>query len=620
MVVLAMRSAPARETPPPPPDWELAAEYPSAESWDHGVALVEDRLARFAQRRGARITSAHQLAGLLDEARDLRGRAGNLARYALLTRTLDTTNDLAQARYNAATGLEARVEAAVGWLDSATVALGARRIRTWQRTEPRLARHGWRLARALNTVGHQWPTGSEPAYAALQRNSIGASDLYDAMMAADTAWPSIKDSDGNDVVVNPDSLDGLVGGHETAVRRRAIDAYYTHLKAVQRPLGLLLTRKFENDLILARARHYANSFDAFFGAGDGMPPDAWRQMVDAARSNVPLLTRYARILARLHRVADIRYAELNLPPPAVNRHVPLDEAKAIAVDAAAPFGAEYQHAVRECLDRPWYDFAPRPHKDRGALGVYWQVGGGHPYGIMSYDGTLRDAQTLAAISAVTMFYAHLPAAKSPERREEDFPIYGNAVWWSGSLMATDFLIAHASNRDERMALLAGDLRRLWNAFFVGAIDADFEDRVNRVIVDNHAPTGAEFSQLYLATLRDYYRGDGAAAVDDLSGGEWMTLANEYYGHVFAEWSFAIAGAATIAERARAGDMETIRAIAFPLHHADSYTSYDLMRDIGADPVAATTYDAVMRRMARDIDALERELSMRHSAIPSLDKG
>ena len=457
--------------------------------------------------------------------------------------------------------------------------------------------------------------GRRAANRRTRRSSATASarqNLYDAMMAADTEWPSIKDSDGNDVVVNPDSLEVLIGRHETVVRRRAIDAYYTHLKTVQRPLGLLLARKFENDLTLARTRHYADSFDAFFGAGDGMPADAWRHMVDAARSNVPLLTRYARILARVHQVADIRYAELNLPPPDVNRRVPLDEAKAIAVNAAAPLGAEYQRAVREYLDRPWYDFAPRPHKDRGALGVYWQVGGGHPYGVMSYDGTLRDAQTLAAISAITMFYAHLPAAKTPERREEDFPVYGNAVWWSGSLMATDYLIAHASNRDERIALLAGDLRRLWNAFFVGAIDADFEDRVNRAIVDNHTPTGAEFSQLYLTTLREYYRGDGAAAVEDLSGGEWMTFANEYYGHVFAEWSFAIAGASTIAEGARAGDTKVIRAVASPLHNTDSYTSYDLMRDVGADPGAATTYDAVMRRMARDLDALDRELPCNRS--------
>src|SRR5262249_52715175 len=126
---------------------------------------------------------------------------------------------------------------------------------------------------------------------------------------------------------------------------------------------------------------------------------------------------------------------------------------------------------------------------------------------------------------------------------------------------------------------------------------------------NHPPTGAQLHQRYVDTLRRYYgTNPGAVAVADLDGVEWMTLSNEYYGHVFPEWSFAIAGAAAIAERVRAGDARVIDALTAPIHEPHSFTSYDLMRDVGADPASPSAYAPLMRRMTRDLDALDIELA------------
>jgi oligoendopeptidase F len=602
---LTIASPAAQESRMSRPQWDLASEFRTADAWDRAVADVDRRISAFSQRRTESITGAAQLADLLDESRTMRGLAGRLARFALLTHAADKTDDVARSRFIAATGLEARVEAAVGWLDTDMHAIDVERLREWQRTEPRFAAHGWRLARLRTLSGPAWTPGAEPAYAALRRQSIGASDLYDAIMAADVGWPPITPSDGNPIVVSPASFPDLASNSDTTIRRAAIDAYRTHLKALETPLGLLLVRKLESDGVLARAHNYENSFDDFFGTGDGMPPGAWRVMIDAARANTPLLARYVRTVARLHNIHDIRYPELNLPAPETSRRITLDEAETVAVAAATSFGHDYVRELARVLRQPWFDFEPRPFKDDGAVGVYWQVGGGHPYGVMSYRGTPRDAQTVAAVGAITMFYTKMSATKLPERRDDDFPVYGNAVWWGGSLMAADYLLAKAGSRVERIALLAGDLRRLWDAFFKGAIDADFEDGVDRAIVGNHPPTGAELRRQYAETLRQYYGTGGL--IEDLDGVEWMTLSNEYYGHVFAEWSFAIACAAVIAERGRQEDPNVIHALVAPMSNPDSFTSYDLMRDVGADPGSPSTYTALMRRMTRDMDALDLAL-------------
>src|SRR4029079_11064166 len=254
--ILSIVSPAAQQARTSRPTWDLASEYPTTDAWDRAVADVERRIAAFSQRRTESITGAAQLADLLDESRTMRGLAGKLARFALLTHAADSTDDVARARFIAATGLEARVEGAVGGLDTDIQAIGVERLREWQRTEPRFAAHGWRLARLRTVSGPAWTPGAEPAYAALRRQSIGASDLYEAIIGAHLGWPTITASDGKPVVVSPATFLELASDSDTTFRRAAIDAYRTHLKALENPLGLLLVRKFEADGVLARAHNY----------------------------------------------------------------------------------------------------------------------------------------------------------------------------------------------------------------------------------------------------------------------------------------------------------------------------------------------------------------------------
>jgi oligoendopeptidase F len=216
------------------------------------------------------------------------------------------------------------------------------------------------------------------------------------------------------------------------------------------------------------------------------------------------------------------------------------------------------------------------------------------------------ARSVAALAGLTMFYADLPAGKAPVRREDDFPIYGNAIWFASSLLQVDYLYAHARTRDERVALLAADLRRLWSVYFAGVVITDFEDRLESAVAAGEAPTGAQVSALYRDVLRDYYAGSGIAFTP-ADGEEWMSLPNLFYGHVWDEWAFAMAGAAAMVERVEAGDQATIAAIVAPMGRPDSYSSYDMLRDARADPTEPAMYQAVVRRMNADMDRIEREL-------------
>jgi len=589
-----------------PVTWDLTLQYPGDGSWNSAFAEVQTRSEKFAELRGTPIASASQLVELLEEAAFLRGRAGNMARFGLLSAALDTT-DAAAARFDAATGLEARVEADVSWLDGATSALGREKLTAWRKAQPRLAQHGWAMNAAIVAAGHTYPGGGETAFAALERSSLTSGNLYNKLMAADLGWARTLDEQGKAIGLDPDAYSDLARSRNEVVRRAASDAFYDRLKALEQPLGLLLTRKYEIDRMLAHARNFDSGTDAFFALSDGVPPGTYQRMIAVTRANRATLARYARIVARLNNISELRYADLTVATPDLGRTFTLDESKRIAIESFAPFGSRYQQSLRQRFASPWFDFATRPHNDIGASGVYWQVGGGHPYGIISFTDSYVGSRAITAVGALTMFYADIPADKAPLRREEDFPIYSNAMWHLGGMLQIDQLLHEARTRQERIGLHAADAARMWGQFIKCVIATDFEARLEEAVAAGKPPAGNQISELYLSVLKDYY-GEAAITIPPASGEEWMTLGTAYYGHVSDEWAFAMAGAAAMYEQVKAHDANSIAAIISPMSKPDSYLSYDLLRDAGADPMASSTYEAVFRRMNADMDALDRELS------------
>jgi oligoendopeptidase F len=591
----------------PSPTWDLDTEYPTPEAWDRSFADLRTRVGKFESHRGDSITHASQLADLLDESAYLRGQAGRMARYALLKAALDTTSTPAKARFDSASGLEATVESGVSWLDAAVADLGPSTIRAWQRSEPRLHMHAWLLAKIRSRASNRYPPGGAVAYAALERQASTASLVYDDVMQSDVGWASARQDSGHSVRLDPATFATLSTSHNAVVRRKAVEAYYRHLKALERPLGDLLTRRYEIDHVLAQAQHYANGIDAAFAVGDGLPPGTYKTMIRSVHENSKTLERFIAVTARVNHIGAIRYDDLQVSAPEFSHGFTLRALEEIAVASSAALGEAYQEELRQIWEKPWFDFAPRPHKDDGAVGLYWQVGGGHPYGLLTSAGGLGNSRTVAAMGALAMFYSRIPPGKLPQRREEDFPIYGNAVWFMATMLQSDYLLRKTDDPKERIALLAGDLRRCWRNFVSNALATDFEERMEGAIAAGHPPVGSEISQLYLSVLHDYY-GEAAIRIPAFDAEEWMTLSNIFYGHVQDEWAFAMAAAAAMAENVAKRDPATIAALTSPMGRPESFLSVDLLRDAQADPTKLEMYAAIFRRMNTDIDMLDAALA------------
>ena len=590
-----------------PPPWDLETQYPDDTAWNSARKSVYDSLTLVAGWQDRPLQSAHDLADLMDLVAFVRGRAGAMARFALLKASSSARSDSARARYSAATALESRVDAATAWVDAAVRKLGEGRVHAWSAQDPRLDMHSWRIAIILRRSGHVEPEGAEPLAAALTRASEVPLDVYRAVLTSDLSWPTVLTSNGRSTVDFLNYSD-LRRDPRHNSRDEVNRAYFQRLKDLEQPLGLLLVRRFEIERALARARHFDNGIDAFFALDDGIPPGSYRRIFLSAQANKAVAVRYLKLLARMNNVPKPGLGDLYVPPPANTERFDVGQVLSDVVEAWRPLGASYQRLMTDRLKQPWMDLAPSADKDSSAGGVYWAVGGGHPYTFLKFQEDLPSSETLSAAVALTMFYADLPANKRPERREEDFPVYSNAVWFAGELLYGDHLLSKAISRQQRIAILSSQLYRMWNAYFQFAITTELEDEIGRAVDNGDEVSGRDISQRYLAILNHFYA-DPGIDIDPLFAEQWMTYPFLFDSrHILPEWAMAMGVGVQLVGRLEAYDERATAAVRAPLLNPTSFTSYDVARDAGIEIDGDAMYQSVVLKMNRDMDLLEKELS------------
>jgi oligoendopeptidase F len=587
--------------------WDLPTVYPDEASWAADRDKVLESIEPVRQLAGRARRSANELADVLDAVHALRARAGKMARFAILNRELDSASADTRSRFEAATSLEARVEEAVGFLATDVLSISRARLEKWRKAEPRLAAHRLRLNEILTRAAHSARPEVEAVLAAMMRWPQTTSDVANQLLEADLGWPSIRTPDGAQAVVDPRRFEELRRSADPSVRRAANDAYFGRLRSFEAVFGLLATRRIEADLAIARARGFSDPIDAGFARNDNLPAGLYREVLEQARARTDIPIRLARLLKRVSGAPSIGFGDLRFLPISGARKIPLAEAKEITFAAVAPLGPDYQARLRARLAQPWMHLAPGENKAR-SVGVYWGVGGGHPYAIMTYLDDLGSSRVFASSAMLLMDYADLPPGFVPDLRSEDQPVHGNVIWTAARLLHDEVLLRKIADRKERAALRVAGVQYLWRAFQTYAIATDLERSIAVAIQSGKPMTGEEISRTQLALARAYAGSkDGGVAVEESFAQEWITQDNLFYGGAHAVFAVCAVGAAALVEKLRAGDGRAVAGLSRGLSRARSLYSHDLLLDMGIDLTDRSSQQAIFRRMSAEMEAAEREL-------------
>jgi oligoendopeptidase F len=580
--------------------WDLAEQYPDQAAWDADLAWIEARLAALPALRGTAGRGGGELLTVLDAIRDLRGRAGHMARYAVLARNLAASSDAAAARLDAATALEHRVDLVLAPLIHDVATVERAKVAAWRAAEPRLEAHRLRLHRIFREARWTAPEGEEALLIQLDRWPRSSSVIYDALGQVDVKWPSISLADGTAVVADADAFNRLRRSPDAGARRAVARAHLGRLREFENVYGLLYGRRIEGDMIAARRRGYANLIDAAFDINEAIPPGAAAAMIQAAQAGRPLLARWAAAMAKLQSLPRVEFADVLARPLRYDRRVPIEEAAELCAAAFAPMGRAYVARMRERWRQRQLHLPPAPDKS-SEVGVWWQVGGGHPLGMMTYNDDVLSAGMFCRVTGGMMWYGDIPPELAPDVREDDPAVQGNGHWYMSQFLFDDRFTPTVKEPAARAVLLNNQLALLYRNFYEPLMGAELELQVTAEVARGVTPSGGQISERYLALLRHYLDG---VQVEEHFGGLWMLQGQGFYGEVLPGFAMAVSVGAALAEAVGRGDRRAILGIQ-ATSAGDSQYSYDLLTQAGLDVADPAMHKAMLRRFERLLSEFEQ---------------
>jgi oligoendopeptidase F len=573
--------------------WDLSSLYPDRAAWEAERATIDPKLKVIGKLRGTLGRNPKSLADGLDQVSDLRARAAKMAVYGLLVTSVDTHSETAQMQYDVGTALEAQVESAVAFIRDEISTLGASRLNEWFRQEPRLEKHRIRINRILREASHSLPEPQQSIVSSMARWPQLAGDAYWALHDSDVGWPAFQNSEGKQATFN-------VYAYRSAGEKSARAKFLERLRGLEKAFGLLLARRIDADLTIARHRKFQDGAEAYWFLRDGMPSGTHRIMIDVARKNLATAHRYFQLRARALNRERVSYADFYDPAPGVARSFSISDAMETAVAASAPLGLEYQQRLRQRFQVKWMHLPSWPNK-RVSAEVYPPVGGANPYFIMGYLPTLPKSRAFAGCVTLMMSDAEIPRDRVPDTRD-DPATYQNCVIYIGEFLFDNYLAAHAQNRQERIAYLVNSLDLMWNQYFRWVLVAELDDRMQQLIKDGRSPNGAEISKIYLGLLRDYVGGEDK--VDNVFGTEWITYSIPFESYEYQFWPPAMAAAASIMDGMKTGKIDINKAVTGVFGCGDSDRSYQLFQQLGINLSDPHVYEGVIRRMTSQLNELE----------------
>ena len=292
-----------------------------------------------------------------------------------------------------------------------------------------------------------------------------------------------------------------------------------------------------------------------------------------------------------------------VPPPKAARF-DLARSKAITLAALAPMGPEYLGLLRQGLDAPWADTHPRPGKASGAYmaGYAYDV---HPYVLLNHSDDFESLSTLAHEWGHAV-HTQLSKARQPFDKADYSTFIAESASIANEMLLSDYLVANASSREEKMFYLSQALESIRTTFFRQVMFAEFQLAMHEEVEQGRPLSGARLSELYCGIAKRYYgEAQGVMNVDPAYCIEWAYVSHFYRNYYVWQYATSMVGAAEFTQAIGSEGAPARERFITLLKAGGSDYAYPLYRKAGIDLATAAPYQALFARMNRLLDEIER---------------
>ncbi|MEO8483541.1 MAG: oligoendopeptidase F [Acidobacteriota bacterium] len=583
--------------------WDLSDIYADWSAWDADRTDLDTLIDEYAAFKGTLGQSADRLRA----AFQLSDRLGQIAYkvyfFPALRYDEDQRDNQVNARKQQVQALMARWQQATSWFNPELLTLPLATVRAWMDQDPALAVYRFAIEEVFRQQEHVLNEQGEGLLSLSSRLSGTPGDVYNALSTADVKFPDVTLSTGETVPMSYGQYRAVLAtNRHQPDRRAAFLGHYGSYATNINTYAALYHGVCQRDWFHARSRGYTTTLDAALH-GNNIPRSVVDNLITTTRAGADPMQRYHRLRRKALKLDRYHPYDFSIPLVDWDRRYAYPDVLEPIVAAVSPLGREYQARMWRGFRERWIDVYENDGKRSGAYSA--PVYGVHPYMLMNWADTLDDVFTLAHEMGHSMH-----TMLSHERQPfvyADYTIFVAEVPSTLSeALLLEHLLAHATDRDERIVLLQHAIDNITSTFYTQVMFADFELAAHEKVERDEPVTADVLNTLYKERFDAYY-GD-SVDTEALTPITWARIPHffnsPYYVYQYAtcfasaaKLAAEITGDSAAAREARQRYLDLLAA-------GGSDHPMTLLKTAGVDLAAPETVQAVVTQLSALVDRLE----------------
>ena len=318
--------------------------------------------------------------------------------------------------------------------------------------------------------------------------------------------------DGKSEELNLSQILSLLHERDRNLRHRAMETVYQELAQHRQVLTFIYDTLIQDNLTVDRLRSYRNPMEQRHLSNE-IDGAAVTTMMAVSENNYPLAHDYFRLKAKLLDLPKLALYDQYAPVGKEVRPFPYDNAKQVILNAFEAFDPNFRKLAGEFFAKNWIDAEIRKGKRGGAFcaSPSPQL---HPYVLCNYDDNLRDVMTVAHELGHGL---HGCLSRKQNYFNYDTPLTtAETASVFAEMLVFDYLLEQQSDREVRIALLAGKIEDIFATVFRQNVLTRFEELAFAARQEKRL-TPEALGKLWLEANGKYY-GDAVTMPDSYQWG------------------------------------------------------------------------------------------------------
>ena len=384
----------ARAEVPVESTWNLIDLFVDEAAWEFEYLAIDEAHQALSLYQGQLSADAATLLSCLTAVESMQARLMRVGTFAYLRNAQDGTDSQYQAAMARVSGLHARVDASISFVDSEILAFADDLLEQFMASEPGLDAFKRQLNELLALRPHRLSDDTERVLAALGEVLNAPYMIYNRSKSSDMQFAPFTDTAGT---VYANSVNGFESNCEThsdsSVRRNAWASFSAGLKAYNQTYAATFATEVNRNVVMARLRNYRSTED-FLLQPHEIAHTVYSNILDIIQTELaPHMQRYARLRRKVLGLDQLLYCDIKAPlDPDFNPHISYEDGCDLILDSLAVMGPEYCDFARQALQQRWVDRADNIGKSSGAFCA--SPYGVHPYILITWSDTMRNVFTL----------------------------------------------------------------------------------------------------------------------------------------------------------------------------------------------------------------------------------